>query len=74
MNLERLQDKFYELENMTERLTNLADDVTDVYYKDQIKELIFEAKKEMEDLAEIIAKLEKEEIDYLKNEYERNKL
>lgn len=74
MNLERLQDKFYELENMTERLNNLADDITDVYYKDQIKELIFEAKKEMEDLAEIIAKLEKEEIDYLKNEYERNKL
>lgn len=74
MNLERLQEKFYELEDMTERLTNLADDVTDIYYKDQIKELIFEAKREMEELAEIIAKLEKEEIDYLKSEYERNKL
>ena len=72
--MNNLYDRQDELEEIVRRIDNLADEIKDDYFINELNELKYEAQDELEEVKEKIAKQEEEEEKEQNLEFERSRL
>lgn len=70
--MNKTQEKYDELENIVSTLDTLIEEVTDEYFKESLRELKYEAEKQMETLNETLMDENSEEYIQANLEYERS--